>query len=83
MKGWLTVAEAAERVGKSTDTIYRWSREGLFGIWGGLVPEEKLLKADAYKRQRIGRPRAARVYPKHPDVRSSGWSGTEEEIQGA
>lgn len=81
MNGWLTVAEAAERVGKSTDTIYRWSRQGLFGIWGGLILEEKLLKADAFKRQRVGRPRAVREFPKHPEVRSSGWSGTEEVVR--
>lgn len=79
---WLTIAEAAERVDKSTDTIYRWSRRGLFGIWGGRVREDKLLEADRFMQGRVGRPRSAeRVFPEHPEVRSSGWSGTEEPVR--
>lgn len=60
MKGWLTIAEAAKRVEKSEDTIYRWGREKLVRIVGGRVLETQLLAADAMKRKAVGRPRALR-----------------------
>lgn len=57
--GWLTVAEAAVRVNRSIDTIYRWARESqLLTIVEGHVSERQLLAADAAKRARRGRPRA-------------------------
>jgi transposase len=57
--GWLTVAEAATRVNRSIDTIYRWARETqLLTIVEGHVSERQLLAADAAKRTRRGRPRA-------------------------
>lgn len=57
---WLTIEQAAERVGKSKDTIYRWAREPGLGlqIFMGLVSEQALLDVDRRKRQRVGRPRA-------------------------
>ncbi|WP_166789722.1 helix-turn-helix domain-containing protein [Cryobacterium fucosi] len=58
MKGWLTLDEAAARVGRSKRTIYRWVQDGSLTIHVDRVIEEKLLKVDLAKRQRVGRPRA-------------------------
>ncbi len=59
--GWLSVADAAVRVNRSVDTIYRWGREPrLLTIVEGHVSERQLLAADAAKRTRRGRPRALR-----------------------
>lgn len=63
MTEWLTIEEAAKRLGKSTDTVYRWAREGLITIVGQRVLETQLLAADRTKRQRVGRPRATRSNP--------------------
>ena len=51
---WLTVAAAAERVGKSEKTIYRWVHEGLLERHRptGLVREVDLLVAEKRARQR-------------------------------
>lgn len=60
MSGWLTVEQAAERVQRSTHTIYRWARQDLVSIVAGRVLERQLLEADRVKRQSVGRPRATR-----------------------
>lgn len=60
MTTWLTLEQAAQRVNRSTATIYRWGRQDLLTIVGGRVLERQLLEADRRKRQSIGRPRATR-----------------------
>jgi len=60
MTRWLTVEQAAERVSRSPDTIYRWARQDLIMLVAGRVLERQLLEADRLKRQRVGRPRATR-----------------------
>ena len=66
MKSWMTVEDAAKRVGKSTDTIYRWARGGHIRILNGLIPEAQLLKTEKMMRQRKGRPRALESEPAKP-----------------
>ena len=54
---WLTLTEAAERVGRTERTLWRWRRQGLVRFWLGRVNEAKLLEADRLARSRMGRPR--------------------------
>lgn len=58
---WLTIGDAAKRVGKSPDTIYRWIRRGKLQKYemsqGASVMEKALLEVDRDVRQRRGRPR--------------------------
>ena len=54
---WLTVAEAAVRVGRSERTVYRWADGGHVVILLGRVAETQLLEADRAMRRRRGRPR--------------------------
>lgn len=58
--GWLTIEEAAERVDRSTDTIYRWVRDGHLFRPYTRVSEAQLLEVDVRMRRRIGRPRKLR-----------------------
>lgn len=58
---WVTVDQAAERVGRSRSTVYRWIGEGtvrtmcpMRTLWGN-VPD--LLVAERDATSRIGRPR--------------------------
>lgn len=60
---FLTIKDAAARVGRSVQTIYRWEREGLISIMLGRVLEAELLEVDKLTRSRRGRPRKA------PDIR--------------
>ena len=58
MIGWLTVAEAAKRVGRSERTIYRWAEKHLVKVHtNGMIDERKLLAADEAQRSRRGRPK--------------------------
>lgn len=59
MSGWLTIEEAAQRVGKSPDTIYRWIRQGHLRAFGGKVVEAHVVVAAAQVRR--GRPRKKSV----------------------
>ena len=65
MSGWLTVEEAANRVGRSPRTIYQWVADRLLEGYelerdGRIVTgvmEGKLLEVDRDQRKRRGRPR--------------------------
>lgn len=57
---WLTIDEAAQRVDRSKDTIYRWIRNGILTAPLGRVRESQLLEADVQMRGRIGRPKKLR-----------------------
>lgn len=59
MSAWLTVAEAAKRIGKAPGTIYKWNRWGALPIIAGRVNEETLVEVDSQMREKIGRPRNA------------------------
>lgn len=52
---WLSVTEAADRVHKSKDAIYRWAREGIITFTAGMVSEQQLLAADRTKSLRSRR----------------------------
>lgn len=60
---WLTIPDAARRVGRSRATIYRWAEynpatgRALLDIRGGRVNEEQLLAVEQHMRSRVGRPR--------------------------
>lgn len=54
---WLELEEAAERVGRSVATLYRWKREKNLRILLGRVKLSELLAADALATSRRGRPR--------------------------
>ncbi|MDN3309575.1 helix-turn-helix domain-containing protein [Microbacterium oryzae] len=50
--GWLSVEEAAERVGKDKQTIRRWRREGKLRTLHGLIHADTLVQVDAEQRDR-------------------------------
>lgn len=50
---WLTVREAAERVGRSFVTIKRWRRQGEITVVVGRVRESQLLEVDRRMRGRM------------------------------
>jgi excisionase family DNA binding protein len=63
---WLTIPEAAKRVGRSQRTIYSWIGEGHITKYDRLgrdhrvvavVRSRPLLEVDAYMRSRRGRPK--------------------------
>lgn len=56
MTTWLTIEDAAERVGKSERTIRNWIDAGLTATFGR-VREDELLECDRLMRSRRGRPR--------------------------
>jgi transposase len=59
MTNWLSIEEAAKRVGRSVRTIYRWG-EGEnpeLRITVNRVREDELLEVDRMMRKRLGRPR--------------------------
>lgn len=53
---WLTRTQAAQRIGRSRDTITRWAQEGLITVRLGRIDERQLLEA-----QRTIRARRRRV----------------------
>ncbi len=65
---WLTLAAAAERVGRSRRTIDRWVAEGAVVPVMGRIKESALLETDRRKRESIGRPRTARNSPEPVEV---------------
>lgn len=56
MTRFLTVPQAADRVGRSPRTIGRWVVGGL-RVQAGYVREDELLEMDRLMRERRGRPR--------------------------
>jgi hypothetical protein len=54
---WLTIAEAAARVGRSEGTIRRWRRDGIISSAFGRVREDELVRAEAAVRL-PGKPKA-------------------------
>jgi excisionase family DNA binding protein len=56
MTVWLTVSEAAHRVGKSEATIYRWIRHGYIVQYASRISEDQLLQAES-QMQHVGRPK--------------------------
>lgn len=54
---WLSLPEAAVRVGRSQRTIRRWIESRHLTPILGRVRESTLLEADALMRSKIGRPR--------------------------
>lgn len=53
---WLTIEQAAKRVGRGESTIRRWFGQGLPSV-AGRVAEDKLLDFERTKRENRGRPR--------------------------
>ena len=51
---WLTMREAAERVGRSERTVKRWRQQGEFPTLMGRVRERDLLDAEARVSGRVG-----------------------------
>lgn len=54
----LTVAEAAERVGRSERTIYRWLEQGWLALENGRLNEDELLLVELmiYRKRAGARP---------------------------
>lgn len=51
-EGWLTIEEAAQRVGRSKPTIYRWVSEGLLKVISNRIRESQLVDVEREVRTR-------------------------------
>jgi predicted site-specific integrase-resolvase len=67
---WLSIAEAAERVGKSVRTIKAWRQRGEITVLVGRVRESDVVEADKRMRERMhAGVRPADGDPLHPSAR--------------